>query len=85
MSGERPGPWVGVLPIPLVMPFVLLFTLSALFAETRVGKVRAKSLEGDLRSHWKCRHIYSLLADAATVAVFMVYSLLSWLTQGIQP
>ena len=42
MSGEKAGPWVGVLPIPLVMPFVLLFALSALFAETRVARLELR-------------------------------------------
>ena len=49
-------------------PIVSLFTLFALIAETRVGKARAKRLEGDLRSCRNCRHIYSLLADAAAMA-----------------
>ena len=56
-----------MLLILLVMPVVLLFTLLALFAEPKVGKARAKKLE-DARSHRKCRHVYSLLADAAAVA-----------------
>ena len=56
-----------MLLILLVMPVVLLFTLLALFAEPKVGKARAKRLE-DARSHRKCRHVYSLLADAAAVA-----------------
>ena len=60
--------WVPeMLLILLVMPVVLLFTLLALFAEPKVGKARAKKLE-DARSHRKCRHVYSLLADAAAVA-----------------
>ena len=60
--------WVPeMLLILLVMPVVLLFTLLALFAEPKVGKARAKRLE-DARSHRKCRHVYSLLADAAAVA-----------------
>ena len=60
--------WVPeMLLVLLVMPVVLLFTLLALFAEPKVGKARAKKLE-DARSHRKCRHVYSLLADAAAVA-----------------
>lgn len=54
--------------IPFVMPVVLLFTLSAPFPETKVGKARARRLEGDSRSRWNCRHIYSRLADAAAIA-----------------
>ena len=65
---EKAGPWVGVLLIPFVMPIVMPFTLSTLFAETRVGKARAKRLEGDSRSRWNCRPIYSLLADTAAIA-----------------
>ena len=57
-----------MLLILLVMPVVLLFTLLALFAEPKVGRARAKKLEEDARSHRKCRHVYSLLADAAAVA-----------------
>ena len=61
--------WVPeMLLILLVMPVVLLFTLLALFAEPKVGRARAKKLEEDARSHRKCRHVYSLLADAAAVA-----------------
>ena len=41
---------------------VLLFTLSTLVAEPRVGKVQAKRPEEDARSLRNCRHIYSLLA-----------------------
>ena len=48
-----------------VMPIVLPFTLSA---EPRVGKAQVKSLEEELRRHRNCRHVYSLLADAAAVA-----------------
>ena len=51
-----------------MMPVVLLFTLFALFTEPRVGIARAKRLEESSRSHRNCRHIYSLLADAAAVA-----------------
>ena len=51
--------------ILFVMPIVLLFMLSTLFAEPRVGKVQTKRLEGVLRSHRNCRHIYSLLAGMA--------------------
>ena len=46
-------------------PVVLLFLL---FAEPRVGKAQAKRLERDSRSHRNCRHIYSLLVDAAAIA-----------------
>ena len=54
---------------------ILLFTLSTLFAEPRVGKEQAKRVEEDSRSCRNCRCGYSLLAGAATL-----YSLLSWLT-----
>ena len=46
-------------------PIVLLFTL---FAESRVGKVRPKRLEGDARSHRRSRQVYSLLAGLAAIA-----------------
>ena len=49
-----------LLLILFMTPFVLLFTLSALFAESRVGKTRAQRLEEGLT-----RHIYSLLAAGA--------------------
>ena len=51
----------------LTAPAVSLFTLSALFAELRVGKAQAKRLEEDLRSHRNYRHVYSLLAGLAAV------------------
>ena len=51
--------------ILFMTPFVLLFTLSALFAEPRVGKTRAQRLEEGLRSCRNWRHIYSLLAGGA--------------------
>ena len=54
--------------ILFLMPIVLLFTLSALFAESRVGKVRAKWLDGNVRSCRNYRPFYSLLADTAAVA-----------------
>ena len=57
-----------VLLILFVTSIVSLFTLSTLFNEPRVGKVQAKRLEGDLRSHSTCGHVYSLLADATAVA-----------------
>ena len=57
-----------VLLILFMMSVVSLFTLSTLFTEPRIGKVQAKSLEGDARSCRNCRHIYSLLADAAAIA-----------------
>ena len=61
--------WVPeMLLILFMMPVVMLFTLFALFAETRVGKATAKKLEEDARGHRKCRHVYSLLADVAAVA-----------------
>ena len=59
-----------VLLILFLMPIVLLFTLSTLFAESRVGKVRARRLEEDTRSLRNCRHVYSLLADTAAIAAF---------------
>ena len=37
--------------------FLILFKLSTLFAELRVGKVEAQRPEEDLRSHRSCRHI----------------------------
>ena len=50
-------------------PAVFLFTLLTLFTEPRVGKAQTKRLEENSRSHSSsCRHIYSLLADAAAVA-----------------
>ena len=51
--------------ILLTAPIVLLFTLSALFEESRLGKVQAKRQAEDSRSCRNYRHIYSLLADAA--------------------
>ena len=83
---------MGILPttsiVSLILftaPIVLLFTLFALFVEFRVGKARAKRLEEDLRSHRNCRHIYSVLADAAAVAAAIAYpstmQTLSWLAQ----
>ena len=36
---------------------LILFKLSTLFAELRVGKVEAQRPEEDLRSHRSCRHI----------------------------
>ena len=51
---EKVSPYIFVLLFILfVMPIVLLFTLCPLFAEPRVGKAQAKSLEGDSRS---CRN-----------------------------
>ena len=46
---------------------LILFTLSALFVEPRVGKVQAKDLEGVSRSCRNCRYVYSLLAGMATI------------------
>ena len=59
-----------VLLILFMMPTVLLFTLCTLFVESRVGNARAKGLEEDTKSHRNCRHIYSLLAGTAAIAVF---------------
>ena len=59
-----------VLLILFMMPTVLLFTLCTLFVESRVGNAQAKRLEEDTKSHRNCRHIYSLLAGTAAVAVF---------------
>ena len=56
--------------ILFLMPIVLLFTLSTLYAEFRVGRVRARRLEEDRRSLRNCRHVYSLLAGAAAIPVF---------------
>ena len=55
-----------LLTTPVVLP--ILFILSSLFIEPRVGKARTKRLEEDLRSHRSCRHVYSLLADTAVTA-----------------
>ena len=52
---------------------LILFTLSTLFAEPRVGEAQAKRLEDDLRICRKCRHIYFLLATA-TAAEYAVFS-----------
>ena len=60
----------GMATVSLILfmtPTVLLFTLSAPFLEPRVGKARAKRLEGDARSCWNCRCIYSLLAGKAAI------------------
>ena len=76
-----------VLLILFMMPIVLLFTLFTLlaqFTEPRVGKARAKRLEEDLRSRRNCKYFYCLLADAAAIAIDMLYSLFSWLTQQTQ-
>ena len=59
-----------ILLILFVTPDVLLFTLSTLYAEFRVGRVRARRLEEDRRSLRNCRHVYSLLAGAAAIPVF---------------
>ena len=69
--------WPSVSLIMLfVMPIVLLFSLSSLFAEPRDHKVRAMRLEGYWRSHLNYRHIYSLLGGTAAIAV----SSLGWHT-----
>ena len=52
---------------PVTAPVVWLFTLSALFTESRVGKAQANRLETEERSQRNCRHIYSLLAGTAAV------------------
>ena len=65
-----------VLVILFMIPIVLLFPLSSLFTEPRVGKACAKSLEGDLRSHRNCRYVYSLLTGTTAIT-----QPLSWLTQ----
>ena len=58
------GPPV-LLFILLTTPVVLLilFTLSALFIEPRVGKARTKRLKEDWRSHRSCRHVLSQLTQ----------------------
>ena len=48
--------------ILFVTPIVLLFILFPPFAEPRVGKVRARRLEGDSGSCRNRRHVYSPLA-----------------------
>ena len=67
--------------ILLTVPILLLFTL---FTEPRLGQAPARRLEEDSRSCRNCRHIYSLLADTAVVAVDTLCAFLSWLTQGTQ-
>ena len=67
--------WIVVLLILFVMPFVSLFSL---FAESRIGKGRAKRLEEDARSLRTCKHVYSLLTG--TVAKTQP---LSWLMQQL--
>ena len=57
-----------LLLILFLTPVVSLFTLSALFAEPRVGKAWGKMLEEDARSHRNFRHVYFLLAGTAPVA-----------------
>ena len=54
--------------ILFLMPVVLLSTLSTLFPESRVGKVRAGRLEEDMRSVRNSRHVYSLLAVTVAIA-----------------
>ena len=53
-----------LLIILFVTPVVSLY----LTVHTVVDKIQAKRLEEDVRSLRNCRHIYSLLADAAAVA-----------------
>ena len=67
----------------LIILFVM--PIASLFTEHRIGKAQAKRLEEDSRSHRNYRHIYSLLANAAAIAVDTLYSLLSWLIQWTQP
>lgn len=54
--------------IPFTASVVLLFTLSPLFAEPRVGRVQAERMGKDAKSPRSCRHIHSLLAGTAAVA-----------------
>lgn len=54
--------------ILFTVPVVLLFTLSKVFVDSRVGKAQAKRPEEDVRSYSNCRHVYSLLAGTATLA-----------------
>ena len=49
-------------------PVVLLFTPSALFSGPRGRKARAKRPE-EYESRRNCRHVYSLLAGRAAVAM----------------
>ena len=80
------GHWLpyllGILP---TTPIILLIIQFALFTEPRVGKALAKRQEEESRNHRNCRHVYSLLADAAAIAVYVLYSLLLWLIQQTQP
>ena len=69
------------MPLFRILPTVPTVSLFKLFTEPRIGKVQVKRLEEDSRSQRNCRHIYSLLVDAAAVAVDTLHSLLSWLTQ----
>ena len=70
-----------MMPLFLILLTVPTVSLFKLFTEPRVGKVQLKRLEEDSRGQRNCRHIYSLLADAAATAVDMLHSLPSWLTQ----
>ena len=64
--------------ILFTVPDVLLLTSSALFAERRVGKVRAWRMQEDVRTagtagvfvgfFFFCRGVYSFLAGTAAVA-----------------
>ena len=56
-----------VLLILFVTPIVLLFTLSALLVEPKIGKAQAKGLEGDSKRHRNCRHVYFLLAGTTAI------------------
>lgn len=74
-----------VLLILFVTPDVLLFTLTTLFAEPRVGDAQAERMEEEARSHTNRRHVYSFLAGTAAVAADVTQHSLtqppSWLTQ----
>ena len=62
---------LGILP---TTPIILLIIQFALFTEPRIGKALAKRQEEELRNHRNCRHVYSLLADAAAIAVCAIFS-----------
>ena len=71
--------------VSLFILFVrLIVALFTLFTEPRVGKVQAKGLEGDSRSHRNYRQVCSLLAHAAAAAADTLYSLFPRLTQQTQ-
>ena len=68
-QSEKSGLKFSIKKLDHGMLSVSLFTLSALFEEPRLGEAQAKRREEDSRSCRKCRHVYSLLADAAAKAV----------------